>query len=167
MKMEKGEILEDDAYASKVDGCVKDSSVEVIGLAGITDWMENEKDSVNKHKVIDAWRGTLRVIVLRNRKSAFSSKRYALLKSFSKHVRIAIILDLTANVNTIMFTFHKNMTTNSKLDPNYGDTEKKLIARPEVTNVADVQPTDSNKIIEVIMYRKWTSKHNKTHQPTR
>ncbi|GKF70486.1 hypothetical protein Tco_0203543, partial [Tanacetum coccineum] len=58
------------------------------------------------------------------------------------------------------------MTTNSKLDPNYGDTEKKLIARPEVTNVADLQPTDSNKIIEVIMYRKWTSKHNKTHQPT-
>ncbi|GJR43349.1 hypothetical protein Tco_1311452 [Tanacetum coccineum] len=35
MKMEEGEILEDDADASKVDGGVKDSSAEVIELAGL------------------------------------------------------------------------------------------------------------------------------------
>nr|GEU77468.1 DNA helicase [Tanacetum cinerariifolium] len=46
---------------------------------------------------------------------------------------------------------------------NYPDTaaasKGKMIAiEPEVSNIASLKPTNSNKIIEAIMYRKWVSK---------
>ncbi|GKD18252.1 hypothetical protein Tco_1207410, partial [Tanacetum coccineum] len=48
------------------------------------------------------------------------------------------------------------------------ETKGKMIAvGPEVTGVANMRPTDYNKIIEVIVYRKWTSKHVQTRQPTK
>ncbi|GJY99142.1 DNA helicase [Tanacetum coccineum] len=38
---------------------------------------------------------------------------------------------------------------------------------PEIRNVADLKSTDSNKTIEVIVYRKWISTHNQTRLPTK
>ncbi|GJZ46665.1 DNA helicase [Tanacetum coccineum] len=45
------------------------------------------------------------------------------------------------------------------------DKGKMVAAEPEITPVADLTPTDSNKIIEVFVYHKWVSKHNQTRQP--
>nr|GEX77499.1 hypothetical protein [Tanacetum cinerariifolium] len=39
-----------------------------------------------------------------------------------------------------------DMATTIKLDPNYGDKGKMIITGPGITNVADLQPTNSNKI---------------------
>ncbi|GKA38361.1 DNA helicase [Tanacetum coccineum] len=66
-----------------------------------------------------------------------------------------------------MFTCRRNLAITSNLAPDYEDTGKIIISGPGITNVADLQSTDSNKTIEVIIYRKWISMHNKTHQPTR
>ncbi|GJT11731.1 nucleic acid-binding, OB-fold protein [Tanacetum coccineum] len=44
---------------------------------------------------------------------------------------------------------------------------KMIAVEPEVTSVANLRPTDCNKTIEVIVYRKWTSKHVQTRQPTK
>ncbi|GJU82777.1 DNA helicase [Tanacetum coccineum] len=59
------------------------------------------------------------------------------------------------------------MATTSKMDPSREDKGKMIIAEPEITKVADLKSTDSNKIIEVFIYHKWVSKHNQTQQPTK
>ncbi|GKD39198.1 DNA helicase [Tanacetum coccineum] len=55
---------------------------------------------------------------------------------------------------------------------NYPDTlaatKGKMIAvEPQVSDIASLKPVDSNKIIEVIVYRKWVSKYVHTRQPIR
>ncbi|GKC73958.1 nucleic acid-binding, OB-fold protein, partial [Tanacetum coccineum] len=55
---------------------------------------------------------------------------------------------------------------------NYPDTvaasKGKMIAvEPEIADIASLKPTDSNKTIEVIVYRKWLSKYVQTRQPIR
>ncbi|GJX42382.1 DNA helicase, partial [Tanacetum coccineum] len=44
---------------------------------------------------------------------------------------------------------------------------KMIAIEPEVSDIAALRPTDSNKIIEAIVYRKWVSKHVQTRQPIR
>ncbi|GKE31460.1 replication protein A 70 kDa DNA-binding subunit B [Tanacetum coccineum] len=57
------------------------------------------------------------------------------------------------------------ITSNTNLSRE--DKGKMVAAEPEITNVSDLTSTDSNKIIEVLVYRKWVSKHNQTRQPTK
>ncbi|GJV80955.1 hypothetical protein Tco_1516825 [Tanacetum coccineum] len=53
-------------------------------------------------------------------------------------------------------------------DPNITETKGKMIAiKHEVTIVANLRPPHYNKTIKVIVYRKWTSKHVQTRQPTK
>ncbi|GJY70385.1 hypothetical protein Tco_0474088 [Tanacetum coccineum] len=59
----------------------------------------------------------------------------------------------------------RNMATTSNPDTLHEDKGKMVIAEPEITNIADLSPTHSDKTIEVIVYRKWTSKHIHTRQP--
>ncbi|GJW40219.1 nucleic acid-binding, OB-fold protein, partial [Tanacetum coccineum] len=42
---------------------------------------------------------------------------------------------------------------------------KMVMTEPDVTIIADLKPADTNKTIEAIVYRKWTSKHIHTQQP--
>ncbi|GJW55886.1 ribonuclease H-like domain-containing protein [Tanacetum coccineum] len=51
-------------------------------------------------------------------------------------------------MGTIVAASVKNMATTSKLAPDYKDTGKIIILGPEITNVADLQSTNSNKTIE-------------------
>ncbi|GKD05147.1 DNA helicase, partial [Tanacetum coccineum] len=55
---------------------------------------------------------------------------------------------------------------------NYPDTVaaskgKMIVVKPQVSDIASLKPVDSNKIIEVIVYRKWVSKYVHTRQPIR
>ncbi|GKB07006.1 DNA helicase [Tanacetum coccineum] len=62
----------------------------------------------------------------------------------------------------------RNMATTSKADSSRQNKGKMIVAEePEITDVGDLKLTDCNKIIEVIVYRKWTSIHNKTRLPTK
>ncbi|GJV38077.1 retrotransposon-related protein [Tanacetum coccineum] len=53
----------------------------------------------------------------------------------------------------------RTLATTSELDKTREDKGKMIITEAEVVNVADLRPTDYNKMIEVILYHKWTSKH--------
>ncbi|GKD98510.1 nucleic acid-binding, OB-fold protein [Tanacetum coccineum] len=44
---------------------------------------------------------------------------------------------------------------------------KMVAIEPEVSNIISLKPTDYNKTIEVIVYRKWVSKHVLTRQATK
>ncbi|GKD92691.1 hypothetical protein Tco_1372528 [Tanacetum coccineum] len=57
------------------------------------------------------------------------------------------------------------MATTSNPDTLHEDKGNMVIAEPEITDIADLSPTHSDKTIEVIVYRKWTSKHIHTQQP--
>ncbi|GKC02225.1 DNA helicase [Tanacetum coccineum] len=60
-----------------------------------------------------------------------------------------------------------NMATTSNINKAREDKGKMIIAEPEITNIVDLRPIHSNKIIEAIVYRKWTYKHIHTRQPTK
>ncbi|GJZ69794.1 hypothetical protein Tco_0633344 [Tanacetum coccineum] len=47
-----------------------------------------------------------------------------------------------------------------------GDKGKMIMVESEITPIADLRPTDCNKTIEPVVYRKWTSRHVYTRQPT-
>ncbi|GKA41560.1 nucleic acid-binding, OB-fold protein [Tanacetum coccineum] len=59
------------------------------------------------------------------------------------------------------------METTSTTDSKREEKGKMVLTEPEITNIADLSSTDSNKIIEAIVYRKWISKHYQTRQPTK
>ncbi|GJU25859.1 DNA helicase, partial [Tanacetum coccineum] len=54
------------------------------------------------------------------------------------------------------------MATTSNPDKVAANKGKMIGVEPEVSNIADLRPTDCNKIIEAIVYRKWVSKHVQT-----
>ncbi|GJX82942.1 DNA helicase [Tanacetum coccineum] len=58
-----------------------------------------------------------------------------------------------------------NMATTS--DRTREDKGKMIVAEPEITNIADLRSIHCNKTIEATVYRKWTSKHVQTRQPTK
>nr|GEV08926.1 helitron helicase-like domain-containing protein [Tanacetum cinerariifolium] len=68
---------------------------------------------------------------------------------------------------TCLIVWDEQMATTS--DPhNMAATKGKMIAiEPKVSNIVGLNPGDSNKIIEAIVYRKWVSKHIQTQQPIR
>lgn len=46
------------------------------------------------------------------------------------------------------------------------DTGKMVVIDPDVVDVTDIKPTDSNKILEFKVYRKWTSRNVPDLNPT-
>ncbi|GKA28000.1 hypothetical protein Tco_0714168 [Tanacetum coccineum] len=54
-------------------------------------------------------------------------------------------------------------TSTSKSTPE--EKVKMIVTEPDVTIIAELKPTDTNKTIEAVVYRKWTSKHAQTQQP--
>ncbi|GKC55659.1 DNA helicase [Tanacetum coccineum] len=58
------------------------------------------------------------------------------------------------------------MATTSNINKAREDKSKMIIAEPEITNIVDLRPIHSNKIIEAIVC-KWTYKHIHTRQPTK
>ncbi|GKB60103.1 retrotransposon protein, putative, ty1-copia subclass, partial [Tanacetum coccineum] len=74
--------------------------------------------------------------------------------------------ELTRNIG--MLPASRNMATTSNTDSSRQNKGKMIVAEePEIRNVADLKSTDSNKTIEVIVYRKWISTHNQTRLPTK
>ncbi|GJZ43803.1 DNA helicase [Tanacetum coccineum] len=59
------------------------------------------------------------------------------------------------------------MATSSYPDTIAASKGKMIAIELEVTNIKSLKPTDSNKTIEVIMYRKWVSKYVHTRQSIR
>nr|GEW38755.1 protein chromatin remodeling 4 [Tanacetum cinerariifolium] len=76
---------------------------------------------------------------------------------FSRHV----------DVSKTTQNFRGKMATTSKIKKAHEDKCRMVIAEPEVTNIADLRPIHSNKTIEATEYRKCTSKHIHTRQPTK
>ncbi|GJX26467.1 DNA helicase [Tanacetum coccineum] len=83
---------------------------------------------------------------------------------------LSLLTTTTQSLNTLAFTGlppHRIMATASNPDK-IAETKGKMIAvELEVTSVANLRPTDCNKTFEVIVYRKWTSEHVQTRQPTK
>ncbi|GJZ85918.1 nucleic acid-binding, OB-fold protein [Tanacetum coccineum] len=59
------------------------------------------------------------------------------------------------------------MATTSDLHRTREDKGKLIVVEPKIAHFTDLNPTHCNKTIEVIVYRKWTSKHVATRQPTK
>ncbi|GJY08663.1 nucleic acid-binding, OB-fold protein, partial [Tanacetum coccineum] len=59
------------------------------------------------------------------------------------------------------------MATTSYPDTAAKNKGKMVAVQPEISDIASLKPTDSNKVIEVIVYRKWISKHVHSRQPIR
>ncbi|GJY17792.1 nucleic acid-binding, OB-fold protein [Tanacetum coccineum] len=54
-------------------------------------------------------------------------------------------------------------TSSSKSTPE--EKGKMIVTKPDITIIADLKSRDTNKTIEAVVYRKWTSKHVQTQQP--
>ncbi|GKE20017.1 nucleic acid-binding, OB-fold protein [Tanacetum coccineum] len=65
------------------------------------------------------------------------------------------------------FDFNRLMATTSDLHRTREDKGKLIVVEPKIAHFTDLNPTHRNKTIEVIVYRKWTSKHVATRQPTK
>lgn len=50
------------------------------------------------------------------------------------------------------------MATNIGLEPLSKTAENPIAIEPDVVSLADLKPTNMNKLIEVKVYRKWTDK---------
>nr|GEX70653.1 hypothetical protein [Tanacetum cinerariifolium] len=59
----------------------------------------------------------------------------------------------------------RSMATTSISKSTSEEMGKMIMTKPNVTIIADLKPMDTNKTIEAVVYRKWTSKHVQTHQP--
>ncbi|GJW60798.1 DNA helicase [Tanacetum coccineum] len=59
------------------------------------------------------------------------------------------------------------MATTNYLDTLAATKDKMIAIEPQVLDIASLKPADSNKIIEVIVYRKWVSKYPHTRQAIR
>ncbi|GJT02293.1 DNA helicase [Tanacetum coccineum] len=59
------------------------------------------------------------------------------------------------------------MATTSYPDTTAKNKGKMIVVQTEISDIASLKPTDSNKVIEVIVYRKWISKHVHSRQPIR
>nr|GEZ79714.1 hypothetical protein [Tanacetum cinerariifolium] len=57
------------------------------------------------------------------------------------------------------------MATTSISKSTLEEKGKMILTKPNVTLIADLKPMDTNKTIEAVVYRKWTSKHVQTQQP--
>lgn len=53
------------------------------------------------------------------------------------------------------------MATPTLSDPSSRNTQKMIVQQPELINIADLKPTDFNKIIEAKLYRKWIARNPK------
>ncbi|GKB15919.1 DNA helicase [Tanacetum coccineum] len=59
------------------------------------------------------------------------------------------------------------MATSTYPDTIAASKGKMIAVEPKIADIASLKPTDSNKSIEVIVYRKWVSKYVHTRQPIR
>ncbi|GKD12307.1 DNA helicase [Tanacetum coccineum] len=55
----------------------------------------------------------------------------------------------------------------SNVDTSQHDKRKMILMQPKITNISELSSTNYNKTIEVVVYRKWTSKTTKTRTPTK
>ncbi|GKB30292.1 DNA helicase [Tanacetum coccineum] len=59
----------------------------------------------------------------------------------------------------------RSMATTSISKSTAEEKGKMIVTKPDVTIIADLNPMDTNKTIEAVVYRKWSSKHVQTQQP--
>ncbi|GJV23191.1 DNA helicase [Tanacetum coccineum] len=59
------------------------------------------------------------------------------------------------------------MATTSEADSKREEKGKMILTKPNITRLADLSSTYFNKIIEIIVYRKWILKHYETRLPTK
>ncbi|GJS51633.1 DNA helicase [Tanacetum coccineum] len=78
------------------------------------------------------------------------------------------LLYLREYLNTLSFVglpLHRSMATTSISKSTAEEKGKMIVTKPDVTIIADLNPMDTNKTIEAVVYRKWSSKHVQTQQP--